>query len=136
MSVKIMRHRATGWRLSMNWWGFSVHTTGQREKTRMKESKYRVNGASQTSGFGERSVEMCVVTPSMRLTGMAPRATQRALRQGVISSVMCGAPATGSSSLALGWCLGSFLMAVACEADGAGGFTVIPVTAGLVSPLD
>src|SRR5437763_16558620 len=45
-----------------------------------------VSGISQNSGMGERSVVMCVVTPSMRLEGTAARPIQRRRRQVVMSS--------------------------------------------------
>src|SRR5438445_3801520 len=106
----------------MNVCGCPVHTTGQRENTRMNESKYSVNGTSQISGIGERSVVMCVVTPSMRLVGTAPRPTQRSLRQVVISSDKCGVGLGAGSVWGAGLpgCLGAFLMAVAWDVVGAG----------------
>src|SRR5262245_18497520 len=66
--------------------GSSVQTTGQRAKTKMNESKYSVNGMSQISGTGERSVVICVVTPSIMLDGTAARPIHLSRRSIVTSS--------------------------------------------------
>src|SRR5262245_15481650 len=57
---------------------------------------------TQKSGTAEMSVDMCVVTPSMRLHGTAAQRIQRMRRAGVTSSVreMEGTPAPGVAGLA------------------------------------
>src|SRR3954452_22747842 len=52
----------------------------------MNDSKYRASGSTQNSGMAEISVDMYVVTPSMRLDGTAARPIQRKRRAQVISS--------------------------------------------------
>src|ERR1700731_2819718 len=97
-----------------------------------------VGGISQNSGIGERSVVICVVTPSMRLDGTAARPIQRRRRHVVISSEAVRME-TGSSGACGTWGLKSglpLLMAVVLGAAatglGAGGVgaVVIPVAAG------
>ena len=78
---------------------------------------------SQNSGMGERSVVMCVVTPSMRLLGTAAKPIQRSRRQAVISSE--GAfRATDSMAEGAPWglpgCGFPLLMAVLLGTEGAG----------------
>ena len=44
-------------------------------KARMKVSRYNASGMIQTSGIEATSVEMCVVTPSIKLDGISANAT-------------------------------------------------------------
>src|SRR5262245_11751607 len=75
VNTSINRH--SGWTQIMILCGFSVHTTGQRMNTRMKLSRYSASGITQNSGIAEMSVEMKVVTPSIRLDGTAASKIQR-----------------------------------------------------------
>src|SRR5947209_1240255 len=99
-----------------------------------------VSGISQNNGMGDRSVVMCVVTPSMRLEGTAARPIQRRRRQAVISSEaerMETGSTPGDPTTGLG-CGLPLLMAVLRAAAvatgaGAGGADVIPVLGGPLS---
>src|SRR5262249_53005763 len=76
----------TGWAMTITVWGARVHGTGQRRKTKMKESRYSASGTIHRSGMGERSTDMWVVVPSIKLDGIAASSIQRIRRQIVISS--------------------------------------------------
>src|SRR5258705_12672379 len=66
--------------------GERVHGTGQRENTRINVSRYSASGTIQSKGMGDRSTDMCVVVPSMRLEGTAASSTQRKRRKLVTSA--------------------------------------------------
>src|SRR5262245_61763231 len=76
----------TGCVSTMNECGARVHGTGQRENTRMNVNRYSDSGTIHSSGIGDRSTDMCVVVPSMRLDGTAANSTQRNRRKPVTSS--------------------------------------------------
>src|SRR5438128_1535079 len=66
--------------------GPRVHGIGQRENTRMKLKRYNASGTIHRKGIGDRSTDMCVVVPSIKLDGTAASMTQRKRRKLVISS--------------------------------------------------
>ena len=52
----------------------------------MNVKRYRASGTIHKSGIGDRSTDMCVVVPSIRLEGTAASSTQRSRRKFVTSS--------------------------------------------------
>src|SRR5689334_16687049 len=98
----------------------------------MNDKRYNVKGINQNNGMGDRSVVMCVVTPSMRLEGTAARQIQRNRRNGVTSpdtfSMEGDSPPLGPDLLeGLG---NPFLIAPLLAASAAEGG--VAVTAGLL----
>src|SRR5438105_790039 len=85
--------------------------------TRMNDNRYKANGSTQNSGIAEMSVDMYVVTPSIKLEGTAARPIQRSRRHQVISSA---SPAPGRVILEMGAEVAATAATAAGVAAGAG----------------
>src|SRR5262245_42599103 len=83
------RHKAStnsGWASTTKVCGPRVQGIGQRKNTRMNVKRYSASGTIHNSGIGDRSTDMLVVVPSMRLEGTAASNTQRSRRKFVTVS--------------------------------------------------